>query len=86
MSHQCGPGPFQGRIEASKRASIDPLKMHAALCRLPLKMRHFLDFAAPRLRKSLLADEASLAKGAELAKKRSKDKQKGKMKQKTAAA
>jgi DNA-binding transcriptional LysR family regulator len=55
--------------------------MHAAQGRLPLKMRRFLDFAAPRLRKSLLVDEASLAKGAELAKRRSKDKKKGKVKQ-----
>ena len=60
--------------------------MHAAQGRLPLKMRLFLDFAAPRLRKSLLADEAALAQGAELARKRSKDKPEGKVKQKPAAA
>ena len=60
--------------------------MHAAQGRLPLKMRLFLDFATPLLRKSLLADEAALTKGTELAKKRSKDKPKAKVKQKTATA
>jgi hypothetical protein len=35
--------------------------LHAAQGRLPLKMRSFLEFAAPRLRKSLESDEAKLA-------------------------
>jgi DNA-binding transcriptional LysR family regulator len=35
--------------------------IHAAQGRLPLKMRSFLEFAAPRLRKSLQTDEVKLA-------------------------
>ena len=35
--------------------------VHAAQGRLPLKMRSFLEFAAPRLRKFLERDEATLA-------------------------
>jgi DNA-binding transcriptional LysR family regulator len=35
--------------------------IHAAQGRLPLKMRSFLEFAAPRLRKSLKIDEVKLA-------------------------
>lgn len=34
--------------------------IHAAQGRLPLKMRSFLEFAAPRLRKSLKVDEVKL--------------------------
>ena len=35
--------------------------LHAAQGRLPLKMRSFLEFAAPLLRKSLESDAAKLA-------------------------
>jgi DNA-binding transcriptional LysR family regulator len=35
--------------------------IHAAQGRLPLKMRSFLEYAAPRLRKSLQSDEARLS-------------------------
>jgi DNA-binding transcriptional LysR family regulator len=35
--------------------------IHAAQGRLPLKMRSFLEFATPRLRKSLESDEAKLS-------------------------
>jgi DNA-binding transcriptional LysR family regulator len=78
-------GKLQVVLEDFEPEPVPVHLMHAAQGRLPLKMRRFLDFAAPRLRKSLLADEASLAQGAELAKKRSKDKKKAKVKQKTAA-
>jgi len=79
-------GKLQVVLEDFEPEPVPVHLMHAAQGRLPLKMRLFLDFAAPRLRKSLLADEAALAQGAELAKKRSKDKPKGKVKQKPAAA
>lgn len=35
--------------------------IHAAQGRLPLKMRSFLEFSAPRLRKSLESDEVKLS-------------------------
>jgi hypothetical protein len=36
--------------------------IHAAQVRLPLKVRYFPEFAAPRLRKSLADDDCKLAR------------------------
>jgi hypothetical protein len=65
ISYQVARAVAEGKLQVVLR-EFEPEPMpvhliHAAQGRLPLKMRSFLEFAAPRLRKSLERDEAKLA-------------------------
>jgi DNA-binding transcriptional LysR family regulator len=65
ISYQVARAVAEGKLQVVLR-EFEPEPMpvhliHAAQGRLPLKMRSFLEFAAPRLRKSLERDEATLA-------------------------
>ena len=64
MSYQVASAVRDGRLRlVLQEHEPDPLPVHlvhAAQSILPLKMRRFLEFAAPRLRKSLDADGAAL--------------------------
>jgi DNA-binding transcriptional LysR family regulator len=65
ISYQVARAVAEGKLQVVLR-EFEPEAMpvhliHAAQGRLPLKMRSFLEFAAPRLRKSLERDEAKLA-------------------------
>jgi DNA-binding transcriptional LysR family regulator len=65
ISYQVARAVADGKLQVVLR-EFEPEPMpvhliHAAQGRLPLKMRSFLEFAAPRLRKSLERDEAKLA-------------------------
>jgi DNA-binding transcriptional LysR family regulator len=54
-------GKLQVVLQEFEPEPIPVHLIHAAQGRLPLKMRSFLEFAAPRLRKSLERDEVKLA-------------------------
>src|ERR1700755_83749 len=65
ISYQAARPVAEGSLQVVlQEFEPDPLPVHlihAAQGRLPLKMRSFLEFAAPRLRKSLDSDEVKLA-------------------------
>lgn len=54
-------GKLQVVLQDFEPAPMPVHLLHAAQGRLPFKMRSFLEFAGPRLRKSLAADETRLA-------------------------
>ncbi len=62
LSYQAAPAVIAGKLRIIlQEFEPEPLPVHlihAGQGLLPLKMRRFLDFAAPRLRQSLAADEA----------------------------
>ena len=92
VSYQVARPVAEGKLQVVlQEFEPEPLPvhlLHAAQGRLPLKMRSFLEFAAPRLRKSLESDEVKLAtkppKIAPVKPSKSVDKEKPK-KEKTAA-
>src|ERR1700755_1890696 len=65
ISYQVARPVAEGRLQVVlQEFEPEPMPVHlihAAQGRLPLKMRSFLEFATPRLRKSLESDEAKLA-------------------------
>src|SRR6201995_1480204 len=64
ISYQVAKPVAEGKLQVVlQEFEPEPMPVHlihAAQGRLPLKMRSFLEFAAPRLRKSLESDEAKL--------------------------
>jgi DNA-binding transcriptional LysR family regulator len=65
ISYQVAKPIAEGKLQVVlQQFEPEPMPVHlihAAQGRLPLKMRSFLEFAAPRLRKSLQSDELKLA-------------------------
>jgi DNA-binding transcriptional LysR family regulator len=65
ISYQVAKPVSEGKLQVVlQEFEPEPMPVHlihAAQGRLPLKMRSFLEFAAPRLRKSLESDEAKLS-------------------------
>ncbi len=62
LLYQAAPAIAEGLLTIAEPWEIVPLPchlVHAARGQLPLKMRSFLDFAAPRLREALAALSAS---------------------------
>jgi DNA-binding transcriptional LysR family regulator len=91
VSYQVARPVAEGKLQVVlQEFEPEPLPVHlihAAQGRLPLKMRSFLEFAAPRLRKSLESDEVKLAtKLPKLAKPAAKADQKARPKKEEAAA
>jgi DNA-binding transcriptional LysR family regulator len=65
ISYQVAKPVAEGKLQVVlQEFEPEPMPVHlihAAQGRLPLKMRSFLEFAAPRLRKQLESDEAKLS-------------------------
>jgi hypothetical protein len=61
VAKQVAEGKLQVVLQEFEPEPMPVHLIHAAQGRLPLKMRSFLEFAAPRLRRSLQIDELKLA-------------------------
>jgi DNA-binding transcriptional LysR family regulator len=62
VAYAVAEGKLRVVLEDFELAPMPLHLIHAAQGRLPLKMRSFLEFAAPHLRKSLIEDERRLAR------------------------